>query len=45
MEKNCFKEMDNVVREFLNYLDIILENDDEINVNSVQELIDEYKGK
>ena len=35
-----FKEMDKVVKEFFDHLDTMLENDKDIEVNSVDELVD-----
>lgn len=34
-----FEQMDKVVKEFLQHLDTMLENDKDINVNSVDDLI------
>ena len=34
-----FEQMDKVVKEFLQHLDTMLENDNDINVNSVDDLI------
>ena len=34
-----FEQMDKVVKEFFQHLDTMLENDNDINVNSVDELI------
>ena len=35
-----FKEMNKVVKEFFDHLDTMLENDKDIDVNSVDELVD-----
>ena len=40
---NWKDEMDKTVREFFNKLDNMLENDEDIEVNSIQELIEYYK--
>jgi hypothetical protein len=40
---NWKDEMDKTVREFFNKLDNMLENDEDIEVNSTQELIEYYK--
>lgn len=37
---NEFNEMNKVIKEFFEHLDSMLENDNDIEVNSVDELID-----
>lgn len=42
---NWKDEMDKTVQEFFNKLDDMLEHDEDIEVNSTQELIEYYKSK